>query len=124
MVPLLRVEAETMPGNGCFGAVDDAPRCRRAPRTSFAIMFETFELPAPVSLGSFDDLELAAAVDTATLVESLALEVRIAVIQQMYTRQLHTTAGTRPTPSAPRAALPPPRSRRRRRKARKRRNRR
>jgi hypothetical protein len=85
-------------------------------------MFESFELPAPATLASLDDLGLVDAVDTATLVESLAMEVRVAAIQEMYTRQLEAVAATGPTPSRPHAALPS--SRRRSRKARKRRNRR
>jgi hypothetical protein len=81
-------------------------------------MFESIEMPSPEAMAGLDDLGLVDAVATATLVESLAVEVRIAAIQEMYTRQLSTRAPTRP----PRAALPS--SRRRRRKARKRRNRR
>jgi hypothetical protein len=83
-------------------------------------MFETIELPAPETLASLDDLGLVDAVDTATLVESLAMEVRVAAIQEMYTRQLEAVAGAGPTP----AALPSAPPRRRRRNARKRRNRR
>jgi hypothetical protein len=87
-------------------------------------MFEAIELPAPETLASLDDLGLVDAVDTATLVESLAMEVRVAAIQEMYTRQLEAVAGTGPTPSQLPAALPSAPPRRRRRNARKRRNRR
>jgi hypothetical protein len=86
-------------------------------------MFESLELPSPAMLASLDDLGLVDAVDTATLVESLAMEVRVAAIQEMYTRQLEAVAGAGPTPSHLPAALPSA-PRRRRRKARKRRNRR
>jgi hypothetical protein len=85
-------------------------------------MFESIELPAPATLAALDDLGLVEAVDTATLVESLAMEVRIAAIEEMYTRQLEAVAGTSSAPSRPHAALPS--SRHRSRKARKRRNRR
>jgi hypothetical protein len=85
-------------------------------------MFESYEMPAPASVAALDDLGLVDAIATATLVESLATEVRIAAIQEMYIRQSSVGARTHPKPSAPRAALPA--SRRRRRKARKHRRRR
>jgi hypothetical protein len=80
-------------------------------------MFESIEIPSPESMAGLDDLGLVDALATATLVESLAVEVRIAAIEEMYARQLSRRAPTRP----PRAALPS--SRRRRRKVRKRRRR-
>jgi hypothetical protein len=85
-------------------------------------MFESIELPAPATLAALDDLGLVDAVDTATLVESLAMEVRVAAIEEMYARQLGAVAGTGSAPPPPHAALPS--SRRRSRKARKRRSRR
>jgi hypothetical protein len=87
-------------------------------------MFESIELPAPATLAALDDLGLVDAVDTATLVESLAKEVRVAAIEEMYTRQLDAVAGTGSAPPPPHAHAALPSSRRRSRKARKRRNRR
>ena len=87
------------------------------------IMFESVELPSPDVIADLDDLELLDAMAVATVVETAAIDVRIAVIEEIYRRQMRATAGTRPQPAHPRAALPSPR-RRRRRKARKRRNRR
>lgn len=84
------------------------------------IMFDSIELPTPEMVASLDDVDLLDTMAVATVVETAAFEVRTAVLQEMYTRQLRATA--RSKRSRPRATLPS--TRRRRRKARKRRRRR
>ncbi len=84
-------------------------------------MFESYELPKPEAIAGLDDRGLVDAMAVATIVESAAMEVRFAAIQEMYARQSPARGPSRPP--RPRAALPSSR-RRRGRKARKRRRRR
>jgi Tfp pilus assembly protein PilN len=91
------------------------------PAITVAIMFESIELPGAETVHDLDDLELLDAMALATLVETAAIDVRLAAIQEIYRRGLRATAGSAPKPSSRRAALGSPR--RRRRKARKRRRR-
>jgi hypothetical protein len=85
-------------------------------------MFESIELPNADVVADLDDVGLLDAMALATVVETAAIDVRVAAIREIYQRGLGAIAGTRPKPPRPRAALPSPR--RRRRKARKRRRRR
>jgi hypothetical protein len=85
-------------------------------------MFETIELPEAGSVADLDDLGLLDAMALATVVETAAIDVRIAAIREIYRRGLGSVASTRPNPTRRSAAVPS--SRRRRRKARKRRRRR
>ena len=87
-----------------------------------AIMFETIELPGPETVRDLDDLGLLDAMALATVVETAAIDVRLAAIREIYRRGLGVAAGSAPAPSRPSASLGSPR--RRRRKARKRRRRR
>ncbi|MBE1550114.1 hypothetical protein GGC64_004154 [Mycobacterium sp. OAS707] len=84
-------------------------------------MFETIDLPGPETFPDLDDLGLLDAMLLATVVETAAMDVRVAAIQEIYRRGLRAATGSAPTPSSPRVALGSPR--RRRRKARKRRRR-
>jgi hypothetical protein len=85
-------------------------------------MFESVELPRPDEIARLDDLGLVDAVTLAMLVESVAVEVRLAAIDEMSTR-LHPVASNRPCP--PRLATAPrPPSKRQRRRRRKRKRRR
>jgi len=86
-----------------------------------ANMFETIELPGPETVPDLDDLGLLDAMALATVVETAAIDVRVAAIREIYRRGLRAATGSAPKPSSPRAALGSPR--RRRRKARKRRRR-
>jgi hypothetical protein len=85
-------------------------------------MFESIELPFPEDVAGLDDVGLLDAMAVATVVETAAIDVRIAAIHEIYRRNMSSTAGTGAKPTPPHAAVPS--SRRRRRKARKRRNRR
>jgi hypothetical protein len=89
-------------------------------------MFESYELPPPEAVAGLDDLGLLDTMELATVLETMAVDVQAAVIREICRRQVHETAGTRPTPPRPRALTSSSRSsrRRRRRKARKRRQRR
>jgi hypothetical protein len=88
---------------------------------SVAGMFETIELPLPDAVINLDDLGLLDAMALATLVETAAIDVRVAAVREIYRRGLGSAAGSAPTPTGPRAASASPR--RRRRKTRKRRRR-
>jgi len=86
-------------------------------------MFDSFELPPPQAVASLDDMGLLDTMELATVLETIAVDVQVAVIQEICRRQVRGAARTRPTP--PRALSSSSRSsRRRRRKARKRRLRR
>jgi hypothetical protein len=81
-------------------------------------------LPPLEAVAGLDDIGLIDTMELATVLETLAVDVQVAVIQEICRRQVRGAAGTRPTP--PRALSSSSRSspRRRRRKARKRRLRR
>jgi hypothetical protein len=85
-------------------------------------MFDSYELPQPDEIAGLSDAGLFDAMTMATLMETAAIEVRLAAIEEICVRQLRAPATTRPTPPRPQAALQRP-SRRRRRTRRKRRNR-
>ena len=91
-------------------------------RSSIASMFETIELPDADVVADLDDLGLLDAMALATVVETAAIDVRVAAIREIYRRGLGSIAGPRPNP--PRLHAARPSSRCRRRKARKRRRRR
>jgi hypothetical protein len=95
-------------------------------RDTFASMFDSFELPPPEAVAGLDDIGLIDTMELATVLETLAVDVQIAVIQEICRRRVRGAAGTRPTPPRARALSSSSRSsrRRRRRKARKRRLRR
>jgi hypothetical protein len=92
---------------------------------TFESMFESFQLPPPEAVAGLDDLGLLDTMELATVLETMAVDVQVAVIREICSRQVRRSAGTRPTPPRTRA-LSSSRSsrRRRRRKARKRRLRR
>jgi len=89
----------------------------------FARMFESIELPPPEAIAGLDDFGLLDTMELATTLETVAIDVQIAVIEELCRRQVRQAAGTGPPPQRPRAVTSTPR-RRRRRKARKRRRRR
>jgi hypothetical protein len=84
-------------------------------------MFEEYELPQPDDLAGLDDVELVDAIKAATLMEIVAIDLRLAAMHEMHARQLRARPTTRPTPQ--RKALSRP-SRRRARRNRKRKHRR
>ncbi len=89
----------------------------------FVRMFESYELLLPEAVAGLDELGLLNTMELATVLETMAVDVQVAVIQEICRRQVRGAARTRPTP--PRALSSSSRSsRRRRRKARKRRLRR
>jgi hypothetical protein len=91
---------------------------------TFGFMFESIELPPPEAVAGLDEHGLLATMELATVLETMAVDVQVAVIREICRRQMRTTAGTRPTPPHQRALTSSSRSsRRRRRKARKRRQR-
>ncbi|WP_142760712.1 hypothetical protein [Mycobacterium sp. MFM001] len=77
-------------------------------------MFESYELPRRDQIAELDEVGLVDAMAVATLMESAALDVRLAAIQEMYER-LRPSASTRSSPPHPKAALRPPSNRRSRR---------
>jgi hypothetical protein len=80
-------------------------------------MFESYELPQPDEVAGLDDLDLVDAMTAATLLETVAIEVRFAAMQEMYERQLRqlrAPAQTRPAPPRPATALQRRSGRRRR----------
>ncbi|MFL6084674.1 MAG: hypothetical protein ACJ74F_16060 [Mycobacterium sp.] len=85
-------------------------------------MFESYELPPPEAVADLDDLGLLDTMELATALETVAIDVQVAVKRELCMRQVRAAAMTRPTPPRPRA-LPSSSSRRRRRKSRKRRRR-
>ena len=89
----------------------------------FTRMFGSIELPPPEAIGGLDDFGLLDTMELATTLETVAIDVQIAVIRELCRRQGRPAAGTGPPPPRPRAVTSTPR-RRRRRKARKRRRRR
>ena len=89
--------------------------------STVARMFETVELPGPETVPDLDDLGLLDAMAVATLIETAAVDVRVAAIREIYRRGLRATAGPAPKPSSPRAGRGSRGGRRR--KARKRRRR-
>jgi hypothetical protein len=84
-------------------------------------MFESIELPPPEAIADLDDFGLLDTMELATTLETVAIDVQVAVIRELCRRQVRPAAGTGPMPSA-RALTSSPR--RRQRKARKRRRRR
>jgi hypothetical protein len=78
-----------------------------------AHMFESYELPRRDEISGLDEVGLVDAMAVAALMESAALEVRLAAIEEMYAR-LRSSANTRPSPPSLEAALRPPSNRRRR----------
>jgi hypothetical protein len=84
-------------------------------------MFDSYELPQPDEVAGLSDAGLVDVMTVATLMETVAIEVRLAAMEEMYARQMEAAPTTRPTPPRPQAALPP--SHRRKRRRRKRRNR-
>ena len=86
--------------------------------TTIEPMFESMELPHPDEVAGMDDVGLLDALALATVVETTAIDLRIAAIQEIYLRGLRSGAGTRPQPPRPRAALPSPRRQRRKRRKR------
>jgi hypothetical protein len=95
-------------------------------RDTFEYMFDSFELPPPQAVAGLDDIGLMDTMELATVLETMAVDVQVAVIQEICRRQVRGAGGTRPTPPRARALSSSSRSsrRRRRRKARKRRLRR
>jgi hypothetical protein len=89
----------------------------------FASMFESYVLPAPRMVAALDDVALLDAISVATAVETLAVDLRRAVFEEIVRRRTRSTPATRPNLVRPRVALPSSSPRRRRRKARKRRRR-
>jgi hypothetical protein len=85
-------------------------------------MFDSFELPPPEAVAGMDDLGLLDAMEVAAVLETLAVDVQVAVFKEICRRRVRGTAGTHPAPPRPRALASSTR-RRRRRKARKRRRR-
>jgi hypothetical protein len=84
-----------------------------------ACMLDEYEMPRPEEVGALDDFELVDAMAAATLMETAAVEVRLAAMQEMYERQMRAPAPARPTP--PRPAQGRSRGRARRNRKRKRR---
>jgi len=76
-------------------------------------MFDTFELPPPEAVASLDDLGLLDTMELATMLESVAVDVQVAVMRELCRRRVREAAVTRPTSPRPRAI---PRSSRRRRR--------
>jgi hypothetical protein len=91
----------------------------------FARMFDSFELLPPGAVAGLDDTGLLDTMELATVLETIAVDVQVAVMREMFRRQVRGTAGTRPTPPRTRALTGSSRSsrRRRKRKARRRRQR-
>jgi hypothetical protein len=88
---------------------------------TIAHMFESIELLTVDDFAGLDDLGLVDAVTVAMVLEAVALEVRLAAIEEMSAR-LRAVATTRPGPPRLTAAARPPSNRRsRRRRKRKRR---
>lgn len=84
-------------------------------------MFDSIELPRSDEIARLDDLRLVDALTLATLVESVAVAVRLAAIEEMSTR-LRPVANTRlGLPRLATAPRPPSNRQRRRRSKRKRR---
>jgi len=81
-------------------------------------MFESYELPPPEAVAGLDDVGLLDTMELATVLETIAVDVQVAVIREICRRRIGPTARSRPTPPGPRAL--PSSSRRRKRKARKR----
>jgi hypothetical protein len=77
-------------------------------------MFESYELPQRDEIAGLDDVGLVDAMAIAALMESAAVEVRLAAIEEIYAR-LRPSANTRPRPPGPGVALRPALNRRRRR---------
>jgi hypothetical protein len=92
---------------------------------TFERMFDSFELPPPEAVAGLDDMGLLDTMELATVLETIAVDVQLAVIEEICMRQVRGTAGTRPKPRRARALTSSSRSsrRRRRRTARKRRQR-
>jgi hypothetical protein len=88
-------------------------------------MFDSFELPPPEAVAGLDDTGLLDTMELATVLETIAIDVQLAVIREICRREVRGTAGTRPAPPRARALTSSSRSsrRRRKRKARKRRQR-
>jgi hypothetical protein len=91
----------------------------------FARMFESYELPPLEAVAGLDELVLLNTMELATVLETMAVDVQVAVMRELCRRRVRTSAGTHPTPPHQRALTSSSRSarRRRRRKARKRRQR-
>ncbi len=83
-------------------------------------MFDSYEMPQPEEIAGLSDAGLVDAMTMATLMESAAIEVRLAALEEMNIRQLRAPA-RRPTQPA---ALRGPSRRRRKRRNRKRKHRR
>jgi hypothetical protein len=77
-------------------------------------MFESYELPRADDIAALDELGLVDAMAVSALMESAALEVRLAAIGEMYAR-LRPSANTRLSPPRLEVARRPPSNRRRRR---------
>jgi hypothetical protein len=77
-------------------------------------MFESYELPGPDEIARLDDVGLVDVMALSALMESAAVEVRLAAIEEMYAR-LRPPPNTRPRPPRLEAAVRPPANRRRRR---------
>lgn len=77
-------------------------------------MFEAHELPGRDEIAGLDDVGLVDAMALAALTESVAVEVRLAAIEEMYAR-LSRPANARRRPPRLEATRRPPSNRRRRR---------
>jgi hypothetical protein len=84
-------------------------------------MFESIELPQPDDIVELDDAGLVEVMAVATLVESTALEVRLAAMKELYIRRSRGPTRTEPRPPRAQAALPRASGRARNRRKRKRR---
>jgi len=76
----------------------------------FTRMFGSIELPPPEAIGGLDDFGLLDTMELATTLETVAIDVQIAVIRELCRRQGHPAAGTGPPPprSYVHTAAPPP----------------
>lgn len=65
----------------------------------FELMFESYELPPPEAVADLDDLGLLDTMELATALETVAIDVQVAVMRELCRRQVRAAAMTRPTPS-------------------------
>ena len=54
-------------------------------------MFESFELPPPEAVAGLDDLGLLDTMELATVLETMAVDVQVAVIREICRRQVRGT---------------------------------
>jgi hypothetical protein len=65
-------------------------------RDTFASMFDSFELSVPAAVAGLDDIGLIDTMELATVLETLAVDVQIAVIREICRRQVRGATGRTP----------------------------